>query len=427
MKSSYIVVMLLLSCSFAKAQQSEFQLHQESSNPLDGESLFQTVTKWSQFNDHLTGSDSDQATTQWLGEKLSKVGFQVEFQELTIPLFSYKGAELKVNNQKIACFPIWTPMSTGEAPITAPLVLLEQDKQIDYTGKFVFVEVDQLRMPQFQIALEAVQAGASGLVINYPHVAGVLGAVNSPQPDRPLPVPILLVGNEHLGMLRNEATRKASTSISIMGHFTPQAQTRNIIGKLDKGYDKWIIISTPASGWFDCIGERATGVAVLIGLAEWAAQQDHQVNWMIGVTTGHELDHAGILHLMNSDVIPSPEETIAFISLGASVAAREWKQVGTSWQPLPKLSNHVRLVVSPILSEHVTTAFKDTYKPEITEEPQGGELRYAMEKNYPVIGLFGGHLWFHTVKDDLRTTDPALLQSVAISFSSAIKKILGDN
>ena len=427
MKASYIVVMLLLSCSFAKAQQSEFQLHQESSNPLDGESLFQTVTKWSQFNDHLTGSDSDQATTQWLGEKLSKAGFQVEFQELTIPLFSYKGAELKVNNQKIPCFPIWTPMSTGGAPITAPLVLFEQDKQIDYTRKFVFVEVDQLRMPQFQMALKAVQAGASGLVINYPHAAGVLGAVNSPQPDRPLPVPILLVGNKHLGVLRKEAIRKASTSISITGHFTPQARTRNIIGKLDKGYDKWIIISTPASGWFDCVGERATGVAVLMGLAEWAAKQDDQVNWMIGITTGHELDHAGILHLMNNDAIPSPEETIAFISLGASVAAREWKQVGTSWEPLPELSNHVRLVVSPILSEHVTIAFKDTYKPEITEEPQGGELRYAMEKNYPVIGLFGGHLWFHTVEDDLRTTDPALLQLVATSFSSAIKKILGDN
>ena len=427
MKASCIVVILLLSSSLAIAQQSEFQHHQESSNPLDGESLFQTVTKWSQFNDHLTGSDSDQATTQWLGGKLSKAGYQVEFQELTIPLFSYDGAELKVNNQIIPCFPIWTPMSTGQTPITAPLVLLEKDKQVDYTGKFVFVEVDQLRMPQFQSALGAVQAGANGLVVNYPHEAGVLGAVNSPQPDRPLPVPILLVGNQHLDKLREGAASNASTTISIMGQFTPQARAHNIIGKLNKGHDKWVIISTPASGWFDCIGERATGVAVLMGLAEWAAQQDDPVNWMIGITTGHELDHAGILHLMNSNVLPSPEETIAFISLGASVAAREWKQVGTSWEPLPELSSHVRLIVSPVLSEHVIAAFKDIYKPEITEKPEGGELRYAMERNYPVIGLFGGHFWFHTEADDLKTTDATLLQSVATSLSSSIKKLLSDN
>jgi hypothetical protein len=210
-----------------------------------------------------------------------------------------------------------------------------------------------------------------------------------------------------------------------MGHFNPEAQARNIIGTLDKGHDKWVVISTPASGWFDCVGERATGVAVLMGLAEWAAKQDDQVNWMIGITTGHELGHAGIRHLMNSNVLPSPEETIAFVSLGASVAAREWKQVGSSWEPTPELSSRVRLIVSPILSEHVTTAFKDIYQPEITEEPEGGELRYAMEKNYQVIGLFGGHFWFHTEKDNLKTTDAALLQSVAESLSSSIQQTLG--
>lgn len=426
MKAYPFIVLFLLSSSISVAQRSGIQNQKESSNPLHGTSLFHIVSKWSQFDDHLTGSDSDQATTKWLGERLLKAGYQVEFQELALPLFDFKGAELKVNNQEIPCFPIWTPMSTGDKPITAPLVLLERDKQVDYTGKFVLLEVDELRVSHFQVALGAVQSGAKGLIVNYPHPSGILGAVNSPRPDRPLPVPMLLVGNRHLDILRQEAARNAQTSIQIMGHFTPQAQARNIIAKLDKGHDKWVVISTPASGWFDCVGERATGVAVLLGLAEWAAQQDDPVNWMIGITTGHELGHVGIRYLMNSNVLPRPEETIAFVSLGASVAAREWKQVGSSWEPLPELYSHVRLIVSPILSEHVKSAFKDIYEPEIIEEPDGGELRYVMEKNYPVIGLFGGHFWIHTVEDDLKTTDPALLQSVAQSLSSSIKQILNE-
>ena len=122
MKDSWFIILYFLSSSFLVAQQSGFQNQTEFSNPLDGESLFQIVTKWSQFDNHLTGSDSDHATTQWLGERLSKAGYQVEFQELAVPLFSFKGAELKVNNQEIPCFPIWTPMSTGETPIMAPLV-----------------------------------------------------------------------------------------------------------------------------------------------------------------------------------------------------------------------------------------------------------------------------------------------------------------
>lgn len=426
MKASAFIVFSLLSSSISVGQQTEFQSQKESFNPLDGQSLFHTVSRWSQYDDHLTGSDSDQATSQWLGERLSKAGYQVEFQELPLPLFSFEGAELKVNNQEVPCFPIWTPMSTGETPITAPLALLDRDKSIDYSGKLVFFEIDELHMSQFKVALEAVQAGAEGLIVNYPHPSGVLGAVNSPQPERPLPVPIVLVGNQNLDKLRKEAAQNTRSSIKIKGHFNPQANAHNIIGTLDKGYNKWVVISTPASGWFDCVGERGTGVAVLLGLAEWAAQQDNEVNWMICITTGHELAHAGIMYLVNSNVLPSPEETIAFISLGASVAVREWKKVGSSWDPLPELSSHVRLIVSPILSKHVASAFKHVYEPEITEEPEGGELRYVMERNYPVIGLFGSHFWFHTVEDNLKTTDPVLLQSVAESLSYSITQILNE-
>jgi Zn-dependent M28 family amino/carboxypeptidase len=40
------------------------------------------------------------------------------------------------------------------------------------------------------------------------------------------------------------------------------------------------VISTPRSGWFDCVGERGTGTAVFLELARWAVDRfpDHSIH-----------------------------------------------------------------------------------------------------------------------------------------------------
>lgn len=411
------------------AQETKVSDSMEFSDPLNGESLYRDLTHWSQFENHLTGSSADSATKKWLSDKLYQSGYEIELQELEIPLLSFKKAELTVNKNSIECFPIWTPTATGKEPVSGPFVLFdENDPKSHYEGKIVLYPVEALRMKQFVKAQELLEYGIKGLVFNYPHLSGVLGAVNCPEPfhKKQLPIPILLVGNDQLDRLKEMATQNSEASIRIDGEFNPKARTYNIIGRLDRGKDRWMVLSTPATGWFQCVGERGTGVAVLLGLAAWAAHQNLDVNWMICITTGHELAHAGIEHFVKSDVLPSRDSTVAFIALGASVAARDWEQTDSEIKPLPRISRQLRLISTPGLTGNLSDSFGDLITAVEVNQPEGGELRHVMEKGYPSIGLYGSHFWFHTSKDNLETSDPELLASVANALAASFKRILAN-
>ncbi len=412
------------------AVQAQTLSQQEFREAIPGDTLFNDVAIWSQFEDHRTGTAADSATFEWLAEKLGQEGYEVEFQEFPVPLFSFEGAEFEVDGEAIACFPIWTPATTGETPVSGPLVLWKGNSTspTDLSGKVVLLTPLALTMREFEGAMQAMQAGAKGVVITYPHPAGVLAAVNCPDPflNRQLPVPIILVGEQEAARLKKKAAENARASIRIDGQFNPDARARNLIARLDHGKEKWVVLSTPATGWFQCVGERGTGVGVLLGMARWAARYRDDVNWMIGITTGHELGHAGIMHLLDSGILPGPGSTATFVSLGASVAARDWEKTATDYKPLPRLSQQLRLVATTSLAGPVATAFEGLLPARATDQPEGGELSHVMKLGYPAIGLYGGHLWFHTVRDDLETTDPQLLGSVTHALAKSLDLILAD-
>jgi hypothetical protein len=55
----------------------------------------------------------------------------------------------------------------------------------------------------------------------------------------------------------------------------------------------------------------------------------------------------------------------------------------------------------------------------------GGELVNVLDAGYPtMIGLYGGHRYFHTQGDDLRCVSADLVQPVAAAFRKALADCL---
>jgi hypothetical protein len=237
----------------------------------------------------------------------------------------------------------------------------------------------------------------------------------------------MLVGAQDFERLEKAASTGQTASVQITGEFRPQGKARNVIARINRKNDRWIVVSTPASGWFRCASERGCGVAVFLGLAEWAAGAKTDCNWLFCATTGHELGHGGMLHLLESGALPEPKVTICFLSLGASVAAREWERVENSWRPLNRLSRDLQLVSTVNLADVVRPAFAPILQVKATDQPEGGELRHAMSKGYSAIGIFGAHLWFHTKNDGPETTDAALLELVSRPLVKSLQESLTRN
>jgi len=377
--------------------------------------LYRDVIKWAEFSSHQTGYPGDLATGDWIAERLKSAGFEVEFQQYSIPLFFLDQASLTVDGRAVECFPLWIPAATGSKPISGSMVAFSSnaDGADRYAGKIVLFPVGEVQKPGFQFsALKIVQAGAAALIVVAPQPAGVVTAWNSGPPfnRRPQPRPAVLVGANDSDQLQKAASTGQTATIEITGEFRPQGSTRNVIGRLNRKKDRWIIVSTPASGWFRCASERGSGVAVFLGLAEWAASLKLDCNWLFCATSGHELGHAGVLHLLGSSILPEPKSTACFLSLGASVAAREWEKVDGNWRPLNRLTRRLNLVSTVSLADAVRPAFAPILQVKATDQPEGGELAHIMSKGYAAFGLFGDHLWFHTKQDGPETTDAALLE-----------------
>lgn len=417
--------------SFAATAQ-EKQTSGDLPPSMMGEVLYGDVAKWSEFPSHQTGTPGDLATGDWMVERLKSAGLEAEFQAYSLPLFFLEESGVTVNDRAVECFPVWIPAATGPTPVTGPIVSFSSDlERVErYAGKVVLFPADEVQKPAFQSnALKMMQAGAVGLIVVAPHPAGVVEAWNNASPfnRRPLARPAVLVGANDFERLRKAVSAGQTASIQIMGEFRAEGAARNVLGRLDRKKDRWMVVSTPASGWFRCAGERGCGVALFLGLAKWASSLEADCNWLFCATSGHELGHAGMLHLMASGALPEPRSTVCFLSLGASVAAREWEKVGGVWHPLNRLSRNLELVSTLNLADAVGPAFASILQVKATDRPEGGELHHVMSKGFPAFGLFGSHLWFHTRRDGPETTDSALLESVSSALVKSLTKLLQQN
>jgi hypothetical protein len=224
------------------------------------------------------------------------------------------------------------------------------------------------------------------------------------------------------------AGRPATLTLDGEGGGAARRGAFNLIGRLDRQAEKTLILSTPRSGWFTCAAERGSGLAVWLALAHWLARADHGVNLELLATSGHEYVYAGG-ELYLEHMAPPAASTRMWVHIGASLAARDWHELGPRLLPLPSADSQRVLTATRDVIGPVKRAFAGVTGLEATYVAEGpivnGELVNTLKAGYgTMIGEYGGHRYFHTAADDLRCVSGDLVEPVAAAYRNALAACL---
>lgn len=170
-----------------------------------------------------------------------------------------------------------------------------------------------------------------------------------------------------------------------------------------------MLLTTPLSGWFRCAGERGTGIAVMLAVAERLAAEG--VPLLVNGNSGHELIDLGAHHLAESK-----PAACSIFHFGASVAAGEGDGDELrladgvkirAWAPGAGAALAAALAPldkTPIVVDDAERAHPESWI---------GEARVWCTLDRPLISMAGGFPLFHTPEDVPEcATTPALLERV---------------
>jgi len=396
-----------------------------------GKDLFQDVVAYAVLGDHRTATAADRATSAWIGRRLEDAGLEVSFLNWRLRQFFVERAELVVEARARECLPLWFPRPTGPEPVRAPLVFVGDEQDFSRAeDRVALVKFDQGVVKSGSSHASIIEGlaryGARAVIGFNASYSGEIFANNVAAPfnQTPWPLPVVQVGPRERLSLIEAAGREAEAFLRVEGRDDPQAEAANVLGRLTRGR-RFVVVSTPQSGWFRGAGERGAGVALFLALARWAASLPSGPSWLFLSNTGHELDNMGMHRLMDSGQVPVPQDVLCWLHLGASIAVYDWRHNGRFLER-DGPSNHTNLVTAPDFLPLLERAFADV--PFITPRTgeTAGELTGVLKKGYRAFGFFGGHYFFHGPSDGPETTGPELLEPVGRALVRALTQVLAE-
>ena len=382
------------------------------------------------FGLKASGGQGDAACGEWLEQELRGWGYACRRQPFETPYFEVRQATLSSGKAVVPVIPQALAAPTGSQGLTAPLRLVSDCATL--SGAIAVIVLPHKRWgaladPQVSRPLaEAFDQGAAAAVLVTTGPTGEAIALNvsthRPAQERPIAI---LAPRDAAPILT--AAREGRPGTLVVDGQGGSRTTFNVIARLDRQAAKTLVLSTPRSGWFACAAERGSGLAVWLWLARGLSRMRHGVNVELVATSGHEYEYLGGEHYLSE--APTPAETALWVHIGASAAARDWHELGAGLLPLPSADPQRILTATADIVERVRAAFRGVSGLEATyvadRTTAGGELTNVMSAGYGrMVGLYGGHRYFHTRDDDLRCVSADLVLPVAGAFQAAVETLL---
>ena len=386
------------------------------------------------FGGKQSGGAGDDAAGAWLASSLDALGFAVERQAFDAPFFEPNRCEIRCGSTTAAVWaqPIVVP--TGPAGVAGPLVRIDPygNAAGSLDGAIALLDLPAARWssavakPIREPVAAAFAAGAKGVVVITNGPTGQLIALNADGRAPMFAGPVGLLAPRDARPFLAAATTRQSATLTLDGR-GGRRRAFNLVGRVDRGKSKWLVVSTPRSGWFTCAGERGPGIAVWLALARWARDAVLGYNLAFLCNSGHEYEYLGAAEAAKT-IAPKPADTHFWLHLGAGIAARDWHELPGQWRPLPGVDSQRVLAVSPELlpiARRVFAGHVGYEAPYSSREVAAGELVEIIAAGYAnVAGVFGSHRYHHVADDDARCVSASSVATIAAAFRDFVAAVV---
>ncbi|HSV01890.1 MAG TPA: hypothetical protein VLI41_01685 [Phenylobacterium sp.] len=385
------------------------------------------------FGVKRSGGAGDQACGAWLEGELKTAGLRVERQVFEAPYFEADTATLEAGGARAAVIPQPIVSPTGPGGLAGPLAVrapwTTPETRCDDAIALVVLPYRRwstATAPDVKgPALAAFAAGAAAVILVTTGPTGEAIALNAPA--EPLfPGPVAILAPKDAAPFLAAGQRGERGRLTVAGH-GGRRPAFNLVGRLERGAGRPLVVSTPRSGWFGCAGERGGGVAAWLALLRWAPAALPRHDLVFLCTSGHEYENLGSGGFLAA-AAPPPSETALWLHLGANVAARDWNALA-ALTPLPGADSQRILMVTEDLAGVAAEAFRGQpglERPFIAHPGRSaGELTGILAKGYPrVAGVFGSHRFHHVASDDARCFAPEATLAAAVGFRELVARAL---
>ena len=378
------------------------------------------------FGSKQSGGKGDTACGHWLASELETAGFAVERPSISVPYFDPADCQIVVGDAHASLWPHPIVVPTPPQGVQGPMVRVDSEGRADSSLAGAIALVD-LPYNRWTSALAkpietAFAKGAKAVVVITNGPTDKIIALNTDGRSSMFAGPVGLLAPEDAAAFLEAAIKQTTATVTLTGK-GGRRPAFNIIGRMDRGKGRWLVVSTPRSGWFGCAGERGGGIAAWLDLARRAPLMlpDHNLAFLCN--SGHEYEYLGAEEALKA-VAPKPADTHFWLHLGANLAARDWHEGLFGLSPLPGTDSQRYLVVSPPLLATAQRLFKGLAGlegPYPSDKLSAGELTAIIAAGYPsVAGVFGVHRFHHVADDDERCIDASSVAATTAAFRNLL-------
>jgi hypothetical protein len=374
------------------------------------------LVRHASFGSKRSATPGDLMTAAWIAQRLKAASFKVDELDFEAPFLIERTVSLAADGMTVKLYAQTPAATTGPKGVTGRLELIRDTAGAANTkGKIALLVLPSARHAALGRGTGGIggtiqaasAAGALGVVIVTTGPSGEAVLLNTPE-DKVMPIPVAILAPKSAKPFEEAAAKGAQATFILDGDATHR-NSKNVVGKLERG-ERWIVISTPRSGWFDCVGERGTGTSVFLELAEWAIDRFPQHSIHLMNAGAHEYYFAGSHKMMH--LTPPPERTDMWAHIGACVAARD---TDASGRMLDTADPQRSLMATTNLNAAVAEAFRGIKELE-TARPvraDAGELSVFTDRGYTkCFAILGLHRWLHTVADTIERCDARLVTPI---------------